>query len=359
MMISPRAVIHDRLCMLRCPDCGGPLLEGADDGLNCSSCRTDFPFMSRGELATIRLMPQAISATKQHIRAFWGDLYQQWHGGADSSQTEAQLCSDLESLEELFRRRRHLAVTEMDVSRLQGKHVCEIGSGAGAHSALFRRHGAHVTAVDITPERVFATAHKLMQLQSIVPGSGLAVQADAEKLPFADSTFDIVYSNGVLHHTENTETAIGEVLRVLKPGGEGVLMLYSRHSALFWAKLLPRAVVTGAVFRYSEPHWLGRITEGRPAYGSQSNPITRVYSARQVTALLRRFASVKLRKSSCQFGHFFPKGDPIRNRVLQALGMKPHPAGSLIYGGLFYPETAMEMWLGPRCGFAWNIVARK
>src|SRR6267154_6807787 len=183
MMISSGSGIHDRLGMLRCPNCEGSLLEAGGDVLNCSSCGTDFPFMSQG-VATIRLMPQAISATKQHIQAFWGDLYQQWHGAADPSRTEAQFCNELESLEELFRRRRHLAVTEMDVSRLQGKHVCEIGSGAGAHSALFRRHGAHVTAVDITPERVFATGQKLTQLQSIVPGSGLAVQADAEKMPF-------------------------------------------------------------------------------------------------------------------------------------------------------------------------------
>jgi len=55
-------------------------------------------------------------------------------------------------------------------------------------------------------------------------------QADAERLPFNDASFDIVYSWGVLHHTPDSDKAIAEARRVLKPGGRLCVMLYARYS---------------------------------------------------------------------------------------------------------------------------------
>ena len=54
--------------------------------------------------------------------------------------------------------------------------------------------------------------------------------ADAENLPFDADTFDVFYSNGVLHHTPDTERTIAEAHRVLKPGGTAKVMLYYRNS---------------------------------------------------------------------------------------------------------------------------------
>ena len=59
---------------------------------------------------------------------------------------------------------------------------------------------------------------------------GRLIQGDAEDLPFADGSFDLVYSHGVLHHTPNTPRTIREVHRVLAPGGRAVIMLYHRVS---------------------------------------------------------------------------------------------------------------------------------
>jgi len=59
---------------------------------------------------------------------------------------------------------------------------------------------------------------------------GRFVQGDAENLPFADGSFDLVYSHGVLHHTPDTPRTIREVHRVLAPGGRAVIMLYYRDS---------------------------------------------------------------------------------------------------------------------------------
>lgn len=226
--------IRRRLGMLRCPDCFGSL--GLDGGLSCKVCKRQF---YNGGFGTTDLTPRTLSETKEKSCDFWGDTYQQWYESDDSARTPDGLKNELASLESLFRQRRHLAVTEMDLHELKGKEVLEIGSGAGGHAALFAQYGGHVTATDITPERVIATGNKLELLKNGTTGGGIAIRADAEVLPFADNSFDIVYSNGVLHHTEDTGRCIREAFRVLKPGGQAIIMLYARHSAYYWFKLVP------------------------------------------------------------------------------------------------------------------------
>jgi ubiquinone/menaquinone biosynthesis C-methylase UbiE len=187
---------------------------------------------------------------KQPIASFWGDTCKQWYSAHDSL-TKEDLRSELKLLEEYFEIRKHLATVEMPLKNLKGKSVLDIGSGAGGHAALYRSYGANLTAVDYTPERVECTAKKLKLLED-VEGSGRSLRADAEKLPFEDNTFDIVHSNGVLHHTPDTSKAIREVYRVLKPGGRAIIMLYSRHSMYFWLNLVPKAILNLSMFRLPE-----------------------------------------------------------------------------------------------------------
>ena len=68
----------------------------------------------------------------------------------------------------------------MPLERLAGKHVLEIGPGGGAHSCLFAKFGAQVTAPDITPPRAASTNRKL---KLVGDGSGMAYQGDGENLP--------------------------------------------------------------------------------------------------------------------------------------------------------------------------------
>jgi ubiquinone/menaquinone biosynthesis C-methylase UbiE len=61
---------------------------------------------------------------------------------------------------------------------------------------------------------------------------------DGEHLQFDDDSFDVVYAHGVLQYTANIEKMIAEIRRVLKPGGEAILMVYNRYSWLnFMSKL--------------------------------------------------------------------------------------------------------------------------
>jgi SAM-dependent methyltransferase len=331
------------------------MLAGAGGALACQACDARFPVDAERGVARL-LAESSETAGKVDIQAWWGDLYKQLYAQHETLD-RAALAGMLVELEDMFHARGHLAAVEMPLAALAGKNVLEIGPGGGGHSALFQSKGARVTAVDITPERAMGTAIKLALVGD---GSGHAYQADAENLPFRDDSFDIVYSNGVLHHSENTGRAIAEVLRVLKPGGRAVLMLYARGSASFWCNIVPRGLFSGEMFRWPEAEWIGRVTEGTPKFGETRNPYTRVYSARELRRLLAGFEIESLRQSSFQFDNFaVPRLTQIRNWLFRAFGRKPHPGGRLVYGAPYMTETALELWLGRLIGFAWNIVVRK
>jgi len=204
---------------------------------------------------------------------------------------------------------------------------------------------------------VFSTALKLSLVEE---GEGVAFQADAEALPFADGSFDLVYLNGVLHHSPDTQRCVDEVYRVLKPGGRAVLMLYSRHSPQYWLNIVPRAMLNGSLFKLPEAEWIGRVTEGKPKFGHTRNPYTRVYSTRQLRHLLRKFTDVQLRKNGFRLDNIMvPKGAHIRNIVLHMLGVRDSPASEILYGNPLAEDSSLELALSPYLGFGWNISAAR
>ena len=118
----------------------------------------------------------------------------------------------------------------VDFGAVRGRDVLEMGCGSGFASQLFAEAGARVTAVDLTDWAIETTRQRMRAfgLDAIVQ------QADGERLPFADASFDVVFSWGVIHHTTDMDQALRELVRVLRPGGTLVLMVYHRHS-LFYA----------------------------------------------------------------------------------------------------------------------------
>jgi len=115
----------------------------------------------------------------------------------------------------------------LDGMCLSGKRVLEIGLGQGADSEQIIRRGARWSGLDLTSESVQRVRTRLslrkLPYESLEQGSAL-------RMPFEDNTFDLVFSHGVLHHVPDIETAQREINRVLKPGGELVIMVYAKWS---------------------------------------------------------------------------------------------------------------------------------
>jgi SAM-dependent methyltransferase len=132
-----------------------------------------------------------------------------------------------------------------DFSSTRDQRVLEIGTGLGTDLVRFARAGALVTGVDLT-ERAITNAKQRLALEDL---TGDLRVADAERLPFEDETFDVVYSWGVLHHTRSPERAIAEAQRVLRPGGRLCVMLYARHSFVAFALWIRYALLAGRPWR--------------------------------------------------------------------------------------------------------------
>jgi arsenite methyltransferase len=97
-----------------------------------------------------------------------------------------------------------------------GERVLDLGSGSGmdvfAAAALVGSTGS-VTGVDITPEQL-AKAERLRRVSNVN-----FVRARIEELPFDDSSFDAVISNGVVNLSAHKQRVFAEAARILRPGG--------------------------------------------------------------------------------------------------------------------------------------------
>jgi SAM-dependent methyltransferase len=115
----------------------------------------------------------------------------------------------------------------LDGLHVDGKQVLEIGTGEGAEAEQLIRRGAKYSGVDLTPESIDRVRTRL----AIRDLSYDRVEnASVLDLPFEDNSFDMVFSHGVLHHVPDIQRAQEEIHRVLRPGGELVVMMYARWS---------------------------------------------------------------------------------------------------------------------------------
>lgn len=173
---------------------------------------------------------------------------------------------------EAQRYRSHTHLAPWIDSMQPGRSVLEIGCGIGLDSFRMARRGLAVTAVDLTEVGV-ETARSRFQRCGL---AGEFRVADAENLPFEADRFDHVYSFGVLHHAADTARTIDEVHRVLKPGGEALVMLYNRHSL---------------------NEFMHRLTRIPFEERDELCPVVRRFTVSEVRALFRRYASVSVERA--------------------------------------------------------------
>ncbi len=177
------------------------------------------------------------------------------------------------------------------------KRVLEVGCGVGIDLVRFARGGAVVTGVDLA-ETSIGLAQKNFEHHNL-PGTFLL--GNGEELEFEDNSFDMVYAHGVIQYTADPQKVVNELHRVVKPGGEVIMMVYNRRS---WLNFL--SVTMGVVLEHEDA------------------PVLRKYIIPEFRELLKEFTHVRI----------MPERFPVKSRLQK--GMK---AGFFNY--LFVPAFNM------------------
>jgi 2-polyprenyl-3-methyl-5-hydroxy-6-metoxy-1,4-benzoquinol methylase len=181
-----------------------------------------------------------------------------------------------------------------DFPRWEGKKVLEIGCGIGTDTVNFARHGAQVTAVDLSGKSL-----ELARRRAEVYGLEDRVrfyQGSAEEL----STFvpvepyDLVYSFGVIHHTPHPGRVIEQIKSYATPGTTIKMMVYHRNSwKVFWIVM---TYGKGQFWRLNE--LIARYSEAETGC-----PVTYAYSRREARQLLEQSG---FRVKEMTADHIFP-----------------------------------------------------
>ena len=165
-------------------------------------------------------------------------------------------------------------------TRHHGKKLLEIGVGAGTDHLQWARAGAECFGVDLTDSAITVTGRRL----ALYGLESKLQRLDAETLPFPDASFDVVYSWGVIHHSEHPEAIISEVRRVLRPGGVFIGMLYARYSLAVLKVWIKNALLRGRPWRtFADVIWHHVESIG-----------TKACTPAEVRALLSGFQQVEL-----------------------------------------------------------------
>jgi 2-polyprenyl-3-methyl-5-hydroxy-6-metoxy-1,4-benzoquinol methylase/uncharacterized protein YbaR (Trm112 family) len=138
--------------------------------------------------------------------------------------------------------------TDVTPEECKGKLILDAGCGNGQLTEALSALGASVVGIDYSTSVFNAERH--MQSSNVH-----FIQGDLQAPPFNPETFDIIISNGVLHHTASTYKTFCEVAKLAKPGGRFYLWLYRRPERFlrryfFWPTIdLIRGVVTRLPYR--------------------------------------------------------------------------------------------------------------
>lgn len=178
----------------------------------------------------------------------------------------------------------------MEFTRHANKDVLEIGAGMGTDLAQFAKHGARCTDLDLSAGHL-EHAKRNFALRGL---DARFFHGDGEGLPFDDNEFDVVYSNGVIHHTPNTGQVIEEIYRVLRPGGKAIIMVYAENSWHYWRQIVFELGIRKAELDRLSPN--ESMSRGVEISSKDQRPLVKVYTAARLRDMFRRFSSVDICK---------------------------------------------------------------
>jgi ubiquinone/menaquinone biosynthesis C-methylase UbiE len=203
------------------------------------------------------------SPTAADVRAYWNQHIHDLEISREPAGTPG-FFADLDQYH--FEKLHHL-LRLVDFDGYRGKHVLEVGCGAAVDLARFAKGGAICTGVDLAGSAIELARANFQQ-------QGLSADfrvANAEALPFADESFDLVYAHGVVQYTADPPRLVNEVHRVLKPGGEAIFQVYNRVS---WLNALSKLM--------------------KVPLEHEGAPVLEKYTAAELRRMLSRFREVRI-----------------------------------------------------------------
>jgi SAM-dependent methyltransferase len=208
LTVGPRATAIDTtlLDILCCPTDGGDLAvddaSARDAALRCAACGQRYP-VRHG-------IPRFVESDQ-----YAGNFSHEW---TRHRTTQLDSASSMES-ERTFAER-----TGFTPDDVRGRLVLDVGCGMGRFADVVLRWGGRVVGVDLSYAVDSARAN-------LGECSGFdAIQASVFDLPLRPGSFDLIYSIGVLHHTPDPRRAFQSLPRLLRPGGEIAVWVYSLHT---------------------------------------------------------------------------------------------------------------------------------
>lgn len=173
------------------------------------------------------------------------------------------------------------------------KKVLEIGCGIGTDTINFARHGARVTAVELS-EKSLEVARKRAKVYGLTDRIRF-YRGDSEELTefVPVEPYDLIYSFGVIHHTPHPERVIEEMRNYVHPGSTIKIMVYNRYC---WK-------VLWILFTYGKGRfWRLKELIARHSEAETGCPITYTYTRREARELIER----GFRVTEMYVEHIFP-----------------------------------------------------
>jgi ubiquinone/menaquinone biosynthesis C-methylase UbiE len=201
------------------------------------------------------------------------------------------------------------------------KDVLEIGIGNGSHAQLIAPHCRSYTGIDLTDYAVRSTRQRF----AIFGLTGRILQSDAEHMEFPDASFDFIWTWGVIHHSADTEQILREMRRVLRPGGQAVIMVYHRSFLYYYIfNCFFRGIIGGKLLKAGTLH--------RLVQQSTDGALARFYSEREWRVLVEKYFVLEKLQVKGQISELYPL--PASQLKQRLMGATPHIVSRFVLGTL-------------------------
>lgn len=207
---------------------------------------------------------------------------------------------------------------EIPFAALAGKRVLEVGLGYGSVSGRLLEAGAELSALDIASGPVNMVRHRA----ALLSRECRATQGSILDAPFEDGEFDAVVGIGSYHHTGDTQRALDETWRVLRPGGRAYIMVYNAYSYRRWLKDFALTWRYFAAERRADGASLSGHEQARRQYDMNSQgvaaPHTDFFSVRAMRRMTGQWRALSVRRRN--IGTEGPLRHVSRNLAMALLG---------------------------------------